>query len=217
MIRHLRLRHLIADTRGSVLLEAAIVLPVVGLFALTAVEVTLIANARQLANHAAFSAARTAAVRGCGATSATRLAAALVMSSISSGSAPSPAATLRAFNLPDPERTAQTIGNLPGFSGGDGTWLERLALAHLRTSTPICDTGTVPGKRRRHVTVDVTYIYRCAIVPLGLLWGHAGLDAQLSYLRSLPEPAASYAGRLDASRRWCIPIHGRAVVEYWGE
>ncbi|HTW91138.1 MAG TPA: TadE family protein [bacterium] len=57
-----RLRRLLRDTEGQTLLETVIVFPVLLFFLLVVMELSMMYNAKQLANYAAFCAARAAAV-----------------------------------------------------------------------------------------------------------------------------------------------------------
>lgn len=214
-------RRLAGDTEGQAMLETAIVLPVLLLFMMAIMEICLMANAKQLANYAAFCAARTASVYGIDSTAKTHLAAALAMTSISPGNAQDAEAILSAYGMPDPSQTVRTLCGIPGFQEGDTTvWLSRLASAYVRTGEPTCDTGTAPGKTRKHVTVDITYIYRCSFLPFGDFWGHSGLNAFISYLRGLPSPIPAVIEPtviiLENAWRWNVPLHGHAVTDYWG-
>jgi len=217
MIRCRRLRRLSRDTEGSALLETAIVLPALLLFMMVIMEVCLMANAKQLTNYAAFCAARTASVYGVDSTAKTHLAAALAMSAISPGTAPNALAILTAYGVPDPSQTVQTLCAIPGFQGDTTVWLARLANAYVRTGELTCDTGTATGKTRKHVVVNVTYIYRCSVLPFGDFWGTAGLSSYINMLKGLPFYAiiASAVTHLENSRRWNVPLHGRAVMDYW--
>ncbi|MEO0078096.1 MAG: TadE/TadG family type IV pilus assembly protein [candidate division WOR-3 bacterium] len=212
----MRCPRLIQDTEGGALLETVIVLPVLLLFMMVIMELSLLVSAKQVANYAAFCAARTCAVYGTDSTSKIHLAAALATSSISTGTPANAMAILSAYGLPDPDQAMQALRNIPGF--GDNTlWHTRLADACLRTGFPTCDTGTVPGKARKHVTVNLTYVYRCSFLPLGSFWGGVALNSFITMLKSLPfyaliEPAVT---RLENSRPWYVPLHGRAVVDYW--
>ncbi|MEO0108292.1 MAG: TadE/TadG family type IV pilus assembly protein [candidate division WOR-3 bacterium] len=207
------------DPKGTVLLETVIVLPVLLLFTMAIMELCLMANAKQLANYAAFCAARTLAVYGLGqaATEKAHLAAALATSTISPRNAQNTGSILSAYGLSNPDQTIATVCSIPGFQGGASSWQARLANAYVRTGLADCDTGTAPGKTRKHVTVDVIYIHRCSVFPFGCLWGHAGLNAYIASLQALPfYPTIAPAVILLANAwRWNIPIHGRAVTDYW--
>ncbi len=212
----MRCPRLVRDTEGGALLETVIVLPVLLLFMMVIMELSLMVSAKQVTNYAAFCAARTCAVYGTDSTAKTHLAAAMALSSISTGAPTNAMAVLNAYGLPDPNQAMEALRNVPGL--GDNTlWHTRLADAYLRTGVPTCDTGTVPGKARKHVTVNLTYIYRCSFLPFGSFWGGAGLNSFIAMLKGLPfytiiEPAVT---RLENSRPWNVPLHGRAVVDYW--
>jgi hypothetical protein len=217
MIRCRRLWRLSRDTEGSALLETVIVLPVLMVFMTLVMELCLLANAKQLANYAAFCAARTASVYGVDSTAKTHLAAAMAMSCISPQVPQDASTILLAYGLPDPNRTVRTLCRIPGFQGDTTMWLARLANAYVRTAEPVCDTGTAPGKKRRYVVVDVTYIYHCSVLPFGNFWGHSGLNSYITMLEGLsfyPLIAPAVA-LLENSWRWNVPIHGRAVMDYW--
>lgn len=219
MIRCRRLWRLSGDTEGSALLETVIVLPVLMLLMMVVMELCLMANAKQLANYAAFCAARTASVSGVGeeATKKAHFAAAMAMSPISPATPQDASAILYAYGLPDPNRTVQTLCSIPGFQGDTTVWLARLANAYVRTAEPTCDTGTTQGKTRKHVVVNVTYIYRCSVLPFGDFWGHSGLNSYITMLKGLSfyPIIASAVTLLENSWRWNVPIHGHAVMDYW--
>jgi len=217
VIRCRRLRRLSGDTEGSALLETVIVLPVLMLFMMLIMELGLMANAKQLANYAAFCAARTASVYGVSATAKTHMAAAMAMSCISPQVPQDAATILEAYGLPDPELTVRTLCTIPGFQGDTTMWLARLANAYLRTAQPTCSTGTAPGKTRKYVVMNVTYIYHCSVLPFGNSWGHSGFNSYITMLKGLPfytliAPAVTL---LENSWQWNVPIHGRAVMDYW--
>ena len=217
MIRCRRLRRLSRDTEGSAMVETLVVLPVLMLFMMVVMEVCLMANAKQLANYAAFCAARTASVYGVDSTAKTHLAAAMALSCVSPRVPLGAQAIVHAYGVPDPNLTVRTLCDIPGFQGDTTAWLTRLAYAYVRTSQPSCDTGTSPGKTRKHVVVNVTYIYRCSIVPFGQVWGLSGLNAYIAMLHGLSfyPIIASAVTLLENSKTWNVPIHGRAVMDYW--
>ena len=215
-------RRLARDAEGSALLETVFAFPVLLLFLLVVMELSMLYNGKQLANYAAFSAARTAAVNGVGATAKTHLAAAMAMSSIASATNASAEDILRAYGLTDPNQTVAALCSIPGFQGDNAKWLARLANAYVRTGRPNCTVGTTPGKTRKHVTVDVTYIYRCNFVPFGLFWGKAGIDKYCAMLQAFPFYSTytwvvvkPFIDVLQSTWRWNIMIHGRAVTDYW--
>jgi hypothetical protein len=207
---------LLGNTDGSAMLETVIVLPVLMLFMMLIMELCLMANAKQLTNYAAFCAARTASVYGVGSTAQTHLAAAMAMSSISRATPQNASAILSAYGMPDPGRAMHALSGIPGFQDSL-QWSARLADAFVRTSQPACSTGTAPGKTRRYVVVNVTYIYRCYTFPFGNFWGHAGLTAYTNTLKALPfyGVISAVVASLDNLWSWNIPIHGRAVMDYW--
>ncbi len=210
-------RRLSRDVEGSALLETAIVLPVLMVFMMVIMEVCLMANAKQLANYAAFCAARTASVYGKDSTAKTHLAAAMALSCISPAVPQNAQAILQAYGVSDPNLTVRTLCSIPGFQGDTTAWLARLAYAYVRTSQPTCSTGTAPGKIHKYVVVNVTYIYRCSIVPFGQVWGRTGLNSYLAVLHGLSfySLIASAVTALENSPTWNVPIHGHAVTDYW--
>ncbi len=215
-------RRLTRDTEGSALLETVITFPALLLFMLVVMELSMLYNGKQLANYAAFCAARTAAVNGTSATAKTHLAAAMAMSSIASATNASAEDILRAYGVTDPNQTVAALCSIPGFQGDNAKWLARLANAYVRTGRPNCTIGTAPGKTRRYVAVDLTYIYRCNFVPFGLFWGKAGIDAYCAMLTAFPfyspytyTVVAGFIALLQSTWRWNITIHGRAVTDYW--
>ena len=216
------LRSLVRDTRGQALLEAVIVLPVLFIFILVIMEISMLYNAKQLANHSAFCAARTAAVYGVDSTAKTHLAAAIVMSAISSTNAGTARDIMRAFGVDDPDATIGALCSIPGFQGQNAAWLGRVANAYLRTGAPACTVGTAPGKTRQYVIANVTYIYRCNFWPFGIVWGQAGIEAYLAYLQAFPyyngytyNVVVPFMAILKSTWRSNIRIHGRAVTDYW--
>ena len=141
------------------------------LFVMLIMELSLLYNAKQLANYAAFCAARTAAVYG-------------VDSAATGEDAPgggdgdefhcvgdrgvTPARSCSTYGVSDPDQTVQVPLQHPRFRRRQtAEWLARLANAYVRTGEPTCDIGTAPGKTRKHVEVNVTYIYRCTSSRLG--------------------------------------------------
>ena len=212
------------DTRGQALLETVIVLPVLLIFVLVVMEMSLLYNAKQLANYAAFCAARTASVYGVDSTAKTHLAAAMAMSSIASTNAGNAYDILHAFGLADPNQTAAALCSIPGFQGHNTDWLGRLANAYLRTGAPACTVGTAPGKTRKYVVANVTYVYRCNFWPFGIVWGKAGIDAYCAALHTFPfyygysnMVVAPFVALLQSTWRSNIRIRGRAVTDYWAD
>lgn len=224
MIRCRSPRRLFGNTEGQALLEAVIAFPVLLLFMLVVMELSMMYNAKQLANYAAFCAARTAAVNGIDSTAKRHFAAALAMSSIASANNDDAEKVLHAYWLDDPAQTVATLCSIPGFQGDNDQWAARLANAYLRTYLPECDTATTPG-RRKHVAVDVTYIYRCSFLPLGGVWGHAGVSAycdtlmyELGTFQFHPSWKNWVLPGINLIRntwQWNIPIRGRAMTDYW--
>jgi hypothetical protein len=210
VIRCRRLRRLARDTEGQALLETVIAFPVLLLLMLVVMELSMLYNGKQLANYAAFCAARTAAVHGIDDTTKTHLAAAMAMSSLASSVSNNPNGVLTAFDVPNPDTIVAVLCSIPGFQGDTAQWIRRLANAYVRTGEPTCVVGTAGG-RRRHVVVDVAYIYRCNFIPFGFLWGTAGVTA---YYNSLP--AAVKVLIPGFQDYWNIRISGHAVTDYWG-
>ena len=220
-----RLRRLSRDAEGSALLETVVAFPALLLFVFVLMELSLMYNGKQLANHAAFCAARTAAVYGIDSTAKTHLAAAMVMSSIASPNLEPDHSkqVLKAYGVKDADKFAAALCSIPGFHGDSAQWLGRLANAYARTYLPQCDTGTSPGKTRKHVVVNVTYIYRCNFLPFGNIWGKAGIDAYCDMVRDVfdfvpPGYNPHVESLIDLIRstwQWNITIHGRAVTDYW--
>jgi hypothetical protein len=207
---------LIRDTEGSALLETVIVLPVLMTFMMVIMELCMLANAKQLANYAAFCAARTASVYGTDSTTKTHLAAAMAMSPISPATPSNASAILSAFGLSNPSQAMHIVGSIPGFQDSL-QWSARLADSYVRTSQPTCSTSTTSGKTRKHVVVNVTYIYRCSAFPFGKFWGHSALTAYTNTLRGLSfySVISAVVTSLDNSWNWNVPIQGRAVMDYW--
>jgi Flp pilus assembly protein TadG len=194
------------------MLETVIVFPVLLIFVLVVMELSMLYNGKQLANYAAFCAARTASVYGKDSTVKTQLAAAMAMSSISSGNNASAEQILTAYGLPKPDSVISAICSIPGFQGDNAKWLVRLANAYVRTGAPACTVATAPGKTRRYVVANVTYIYHCNFWPFGIVFGQSGVQ---NYYNSLPGAVKSYAAGLVSSWHWNIAIRGRAVTDYW--
>ena len=215
-------RSLVRDTSGQALLETVIAFPVLFIFVLVVMELSMLYNAKQLANYAAFCAARTASVYSKDSTVKTHLAAAMAMSAINSTNAGNSHDILRAFGLANPESTVAAICSIPGFQGDNAKWQGRLANAFLRTGVPACTVGTAPGKTRKYVIANVTYIYRCNFWPFGLVWGNAGVNAYIATLQAFPyyygytyTVVAPFVAILQSNWKGNIRIHGRAVTDYW--
>jgi Flp pilus assembly protein TadG len=202
-------RRLFRNTDGQALLETVLVFPVLLFFMLVVMELSMLYNAKQLANYAAFCAARTAAVNGISSTGKTHLAAAMAMSSIASGTNINANEILLDYGMTNPTQTVAVICSIPGFQGENAKWKARLANAYLRTGAPSFTVGTYGT--RKNVTANVTYIYRCSFWPFGIVWGQSGIT---NYYNSLPaaiKPFATFVSQW----RWNIVIHGRAVTDYW--
>jgi hypothetical protein len=215
-------RRLLRNTEGQALLEAVIAIPVLLFFVLTVMELSMMYNAKQLTNYAAFCAARTAAVHGVDSTAKTHFAAAMAMSAIASSSNANAEDIMRAFGVTDPVQTVAALCSIPGFQGDNDKWLGRLANAYLRTGAPACSVGTAPGKTRQYVAANVTYIYRCSFLPFGVFWGKPGIDAYCAYLTAFPyyspytyTVVSPFIAVLQSTWRWNITIRGRAVTDYW--
>jgi len=224
MIRCRCPRHLLRDTEGQALLETLVALPVLLFFVLVVMEFSMLYNARQLANYAAFSAARTVSVNGINSTTQAHLAAAMAMSPIVPAIADAPGNVLLAYGVPDPNQTVQTLCAVPGFQGDDAAWLGRIANAFVRTGRPQCDTATAPGRIRKYVVVNVDYIYRCNVLPLGNFFGSARtleycstLDTFTFLAPGRPSAVTSFVSYLRDLNgwRWNVRIRGHAVMDYW--
>jgi Flp pilus assembly protein TadG len=202
-------RRLFHNTDGQAMLEAVIAFPVLLIFMLVIMELSMLYNAKQLANYSAFCAARTAAVYGTSATAKTQLAAAMAMSSINSATNVNAEQILLDYGLTNPTQTVAAICSIPGFQGDNAKWLARLANAYLRTGAPTLTVGTYGT--RQNVTATVTYIYRCSFWPFGIFWGSSGITAYYNSLPAIVKPFATFV----SSPRWNITIHGRAVTDYW--
>ena len=202
-------RRLVRDTDGQALLETVIAFPVLLFFMLVVMELSMLYNAKQLANYAAFCAARTAAVNGTGATAKTQLAAAMAMSSLASATNGNADSILRVCGVTNPTQTVAAVCNIPGFQGDNAKWLARLANAFLRTGAPSFTVGTYGT--RKNVTANVTYIYRCSFWPFGIVWGQSGITNYYNSLPAAVKPFATFVSQW----RWNIVIHGRAVTDYW--
>ena len=202
-------RRLARDTEGQALLETVIAFPVLMFFILAIMELSMLYNAKQLANYAAFCAARTAAVNGTSATAKAQLAAAMVMSSINSATNVNANTILLDYGLTNPTQTVAAICSIPGFKGDNAKWMARLANAYLRTGAPAFTVGTYGS--RKNVTATVTYVYRCSFWPFGIVFGSSALT---TYYNSLPAAVKTFATFV-SSPRWNIVIQGRAVTDYW--
>ena len=140
----------------------------------------------------------------------------MAMSPISPPNPQNASVILGAFGLPNPSLAMRTISRIPGF-GDSLQWSARLADSYVRTSQPVCSTGTSAGKTRKYVVVRVTYIYRCYTFPFGSFWGHAGLTAYTNTLKGLPfySVISAVVTSLDNLWAWNVPVYGRAVMDYW--
>jgi Flp pilus assembly protein TadG len=215
-------RRLTRDTDGQALLETVIVFPVLLMFMLVVMELSMLYNGKQLANYAAFCAARTASVYGTSATAKTHMAAAMAMSSIASATNSTAEDILKAYGVTNPNQTVAALCNIPGFQGDNAKWLARLANAYMRTGRPTCTVATAPGKTRKYVSVDVQYVYRCNFWPFGIFWGKAGIDSYCAMLTAFPfyspytyTVVSPFIALLQSTWRWNVTIHGHAVTDYW--
>ena len=75
---------------------------------------------------------------------------------------------------------------------------------------------------RKNVRANVTYIYRCSFLPLGIFWGQSGITAYCASLTAFPfyggytsSLVSGFVGVLTGTWRWNIPIHAQAVTDYW--
>lgn len=215
-------RRLCRDSEGQAMLETVIAFPVLMIFMLVIMELSMLYSAKQLANYAAFCAARTASVYGVDSTAKQHLAAAMAMSSIQPTDAGNAHDILQAFGVSDPDQTVGVICNIPGFQGDNNKWMGRLANAFMRTAAPACTAGTAPGKTRKYVVAHVTYIYRCNFWPFGITWGSAGINSYITKLQAFPfynhytsAVVAGFVALLHSTWKYNITIHGRAVTDYW--
>ena len=218
MILRRGLSRLWHNTEGQALLETVVAFPVLFFFVLVVMELSMLYNAKQLATYSAFSAARTAAVNSTGSTAKTSFAAAMAMSSLASANNDDATDILTAFGVADPTQTVAAICSIPGFQGDDDKWRARLANAYLRTRVDSLTTGTYGA--RKNVTAWVTYIYRCSFLPLGIFWGQSGITAYGTALSAFfggspPTGVSVFIGLLNTTWRWNIPVHVRAVTDYW--
>jgi hypothetical protein len=202
-------RRLARDNEGQALLETLVAFPVLLFFMFVVMELSMLYNAKQLANYAAFSAARTAAVRGVNDTTSTHLAAAMAMSSIAATTSSNAHGILLAYDVPEPDSIVKYLCAIPGFNGQTAEWKARLANAYVRTGEPVCAVDSIAG-RRRHIEVDVVYIHRCDFIPIGFFWGMSGVTA---YVNALPPAVKAFATGLQTPRN--IRIRGHAVMDYW--
>jgi hypothetical protein len=213
---HAARRTLLRDTRGQAALETILALLVIIPLTEVIIEFSLISNAKQLANYAAFCAAREVSVYGATATQKAQQAAAMAMTPISPRIPQDAVTILSAFGLPNPGQTIQTICAIPGMQDS-AQWSSRLADAYVRMAPPVCSTSTSPGLTRQHVVVNVTFIYRCSVFPFGSFFGHTGLNAYITYLQGLSfyNTISPVVTTIQSQWPWNVPVHGRAVLDYW--
>jgi hypothetical protein len=151
--------------------------------------------------------------------------AAIAMTPVSPGILADAATIAAAFGL-DP-------GAIPAIKGPGGlgneilNLLERLADSYIRTyKTEVSVGGPDEGKKHKYVNVDVTYIYRCRIFPLGLFFGKYELVNKYAPYIQASEPYQQNQAVRDAVDRliaiagllkWNVPIHGGAMMDYWAD
>lgn len=209
MIRGWRL---LRDDSGQSMLETLIVLPVILLLMLLVMEAGFAYNAKQLADYAAYCAARTAAVHGTGPEGREKMqyAAALALM----GSPPPAGAeytTIKWYfgfrdDYLDPLREEL---NPPG--GMDG-WMRRFAAANLRVR--VLHPEVRSNGNRQSVTVVVEYLHFCPLLPLGA----ALVPHVVQWLTQLagqrPALSSLYINMIQQRNRNVI-VRGRAVLDYW--
>jgi len=216
IVHHRAGLRLLRDTGGQAALETVLALLVIIPLTELVIEFCLISNAKQLANYAAFCAARTVSVYGVDSVQRSHFAAAMAMSSISPTIPVSASLILTAYGMPNANQTLRAIESIPGFQD-TLQWSSRLADSYVRTSQPACTTSTTAGKTRKHVVVNITFIYRCSVFPFGNFWGHAGLNSYISYLQGLSfyGTISPVVTTMQSSWQWNVPVHGHAVLDYW--
>jgi hypothetical protein len=217
MIRKRLLIRLVRDSDGQSMLETVIVLPVLIMFTLVIMEVCLLANAKQVANYAAFCAARTASVYGVDDTFKMRFGAAMAMSCVTPAVTSDAKEILGYFGWHNYDELLSSIeGGVKGTLGEFGDILLRLASSYVRTCSIACEATPGSGDQRAYVSVDVTYIYHCTFFPLGTILGtESETRKYLNFFASLPDPIGGLAKGILKLYQWNIPIHGRAVMDYW--
>jgi len=197
------------------MLETIIVLPVILLLMFFIAEAAFAYNAKQMADYAAFCAARSAAVNGFSTPSARQKmqqAAALAMVGV-----PTPAGSeygqVRQFfgfsdNFLDPVR-----GQLGG--GDMSNWLRRYASANLRVwvETPQLDGNGA----RRNATVEVVYVYNCLFFPMGAAVSGPVRNMLNRMAAARPGLASLYYAMANTSLNRTILVRGRAMLDYWAD
>lgn len=234
------LRRLRRDTSGQSMLETAIILPVILLLMLFIMEAALVFNAKQVANYAAFCAARTAAVYGYTDSDQAkkdtkqqrmRQSAAMAMAAVSPSiftdlsdltGIVGDVLTVFGVDAGELESSMEDIKNVVG-SNAFTDYLARLADAYVRTSIDFdgnavqVNAGTPIDENKKNVTVRVTYVYRCGILPLGKLWMANDLEPLINKLKGWFPQLAGLYDKVWTMKTRNITIYGDAKLDYWAD
>ncbi len=200
---------------GQSMVETLIVLPLILFFILIIMEVAMLYNARQIANYAAFCAARTASVYGVRTKEDTlrmRCSAAIALSCIT------PTITGEASQI------LQILGLESDFLEGLRhlakseflQWPLRFADAYLRTRIDKAEVGDgPPGSGRNNVKVELTYYYKCQVFPMGILVGDGGFSDFLNILKTQYPSLSQIIEGIRRYIKYNIKIRASAKMDYW--
>ena len=194
------------------MVETLIVLPVIILFILIIMEVTMLYNAKQVANYAAFCAARTASVYGFDsdeAKSRIHKAMALALIPISPKITSDVQAVIGNFTGPlgIPDGFFQAITQILGTPGD---YLERYVDSYLRSDIK----NITLSNNNQNIEVNIKYYYRCRIFPMGILLGRNGFSNFINQLMQSIPGLPNLSGFLNWIN-YNILITSSARMDYW--
>ena len=205
------LRRLWRETGGQSMLETIVVLPVILLLLLMVMQVAFAYNAKQLADYAAYCAARVAAVRGPGAEAEIQRAAALALTGVPEPLGGEYFRVRNHFRIS--ENSFRPVQPQLSPEGDMSGWLRRFAAANLRV---LVENVRVSGDGSgRSVTVEVAYLFNCLLLPLGTATPGPVSEFLSRLERDRPGLASIYADIRSTHLRRNIIIRGRATLDHW--
>ncbi|MEO0128683.1 MAG: TadE/TadG family type IV pilus assembly protein [candidate division WOR-3 bacterium] len=211
-----KLTKIIGHQEGQSIIETLIVLPLILFLILIIMELSMIYNAKQVCNYAAFCAARTASVYGTSDEAKEKMhrSAAIALSCITPTIVGDAFTLLDAINIPHelPEALRPIIELI------EGTFLHwplRFVDAYLRSRIDTVIVGDYGG--RQNVTVELIYYYKCQIFPIGRLIGDGGFAEFLYWLKNnvFPNLPDDLIEGLIKYRHYNIKIRASAKMDYW--
>jgi len=202
------------DDSGQSMLETIIVFPVVITLMLLIMEVSLAYNMKQMANYAAFCAARCASVHGYESEEAKekmQQAAAIALTGVSASVPDEFLGTIKSvFGFGDD--FFEPVSNLLG-GGNPADLIDNFAGANARLY--IKESVEQVSGERRNITVEVAYVYRCLILPLGVVNSKPVRDLLEEMKNKRPELGGLYGMIIKKQEKRSIVIRGQAKMDYW--